>query len=47
MPRPKPEPLLEPGPCDCSCVRCDIGHHCGDEERGCEFYVWGEEDESG
>lgn len=26
------------GGCDCTCPRCDIGNHCGENERGCYFY---------
>ncbi len=31
-------PVSKPGPCNCSCFRCEQGHHCGALTDGCDYY---------
>ena len=34
--------VVLPAPkCECPCIRCDIGEHCG-AHPGCEFPTWKE-----
>src|SRR5437763_1475932 len=43
MPRPKKEKNQPPPACNCDCVRCDIGNHCGKRPL-CQHPRWHEID---